>query len=182
MASRYPVLKIRPTDVEAHRKISSRRLGSIEKKIQKIKFPPEYFPLPEAIEFELLSNNLAVAIGATVQPTTLQLTVPPRHRGIIRYFGNNTTDFDNTTWRIRINQGAAAGYGNITMQLGRIFDPTPIYILIPQQSLVDVSITNGGSFVNNISTRIKGWYWPLSAERELFEIESGGRTNLEGMT
>ena len=167
----------RSPDIQSIRDVPPRRIETRFEFLPKtlIAFPPEYFPPPGAVEFDLYDSRTMAALSVQT-PTELTVNVGPGYRGVIRWFGNFGTSTD-LRWQIRLNEGTIPGYPSIRTVLGAIESPTPLYVIVSGPVKIDVRLENTSAAVQEIQTRLKGWYWPLVSERKLVAhvvLEKGG--------
>jgi hypothetical protein len=140
-------------------------------------YPPEYYPIPDAQEFNPAGTVATVGVESGTQipiapqtgPDAGAVTLPSGSVGIIRSLQISLTNMLTTTdvsFSLLINGGPAGGYGVLKMTprvapyVSNTFDT---FIRVPNNAKVNIVFSNidGGSYI--IGGSIGGWYWPQSS-------------------
>lgn len=133
---------------------------------QAIAFPPDYFPVEGATDFQL--NGFAAGLVPGPETILDTFNLPPNDRGVIRslVFGvNDYTAVGQVRFRVLIAGAAPAGWGNIIIppQAAAFCafsygpDETRIWVPPGKQVQIGVTVLAGGPF--GASGVLHGWHW-----------------------
>lgn len=136
---------------------------------QLVIYPPEIYPIPDAIEFNLEGDVATVIVqaGITIPNVTVQLGAG--YIGIIRGFSIYIDDMLATTdvrWTLLLNGQPAPGYGNLRMfprvapSVSNGFDA---FVRVPDGNLITVVFSNVDGGTYRVGAAISGWMWPKSS-------------------
>ena len=132
-------------------------------------FPPDYFPPPDATDFEAQGSQAGV-VPASGVVTLGSYQLPPNERGVIRSVAFGVGDFTAVSavnFAVLINGAAAPGWGalqifpqNATFAVFS-YAPEETRIWVPANALVQVvgAVTAAGPCP--ISMLVHGWHWPM---------------------
>lgn len=131
-------------------------------------FPPEIYPIPDAVEFNPLGSTTTIIAETKVIPG-VALQLPQSYIGIIRgytIYVDNMLLTTNLIYTLLINGNPAPGYGSLTMfpraapSVSNGFDA---FIRVPDGAALSVKVQNvdGGSYT--VGASISGWIWPRAA-------------------
>ena len=146
------------------------RVSSLSQQI----YLPEVFPIPSAVEFNLLGQAPTTAAGQVAIPWNNQpggiYTVPPNTFGVIRSVSFFITDMLTTTnvsFSIIINTAQVQGYSQITIFprtapfVGNGFDSMVRFTGPADIQAIAVNV-DGGTY--EVGAAVSGWYWTTAAD------------------
>jgi len=125
---------------------------------QIIEFRPDVFPPPNAVPFDVVSNDPVPPYGAV----TIVVAEPTPAQAVIRWIGNETDsapEYAYLSWTVLVGGVPQYPYVNMYYSRGTINNPDPVIIRIAPNRKIEVQIQNNDSAVHIARTRIKGWLY-----------------------
>lgn len=102
-----------------------------------------------------LPRSADVGIGATVAVISERWVSVP---GVITHLGvgiQDSNQWANGFFQLRINGMIVRDYGMITDQIGRFDDPTPVEVFVPPGALIEMLGTNNNAAQAKMAARLK---------------------------